>query len=275
MDHRTDPFLRVVDNELTIPGISGKYVFLHVSDTHICAWDEQSAPGEREESEKREQNWMRQKEAFAHDFGEPFSDAQRIPTTRGFEKILRFAKEENPRALLLTGDNLEYTHPAGERFLRQALQSAGVPFLCVPGNHESEALSGVWEPGVRVLDCSGFRVAAVDDRLQTVSAEDLDRLEALGEEGIPLIVMYHIPVSARANREEMRKYSVYFSVDDERADENGKRFVRFLETCPAVKMTLCGHIHGYSDTEISPGKRQITASQGMIGFVHRLTVRGE
>ena len=40
-------------------------------------------------------------------------------------------------------------------------------------------------------------------------------------------------------------------------------------------MTLCGHIHGYSDTEISPGKRQITASQGMIGFVHRLTVRGE
>ncbi len=51
--------------------------------------------------------------------------------------------------------------------------------------------------------------------------------------------------------------------------------MQFLPDCPAVKLVLCGHIHGYSDEEFAPGKRQITASQGMIGFIHRLTVRGE
>ena len=150
-----------------------------------------------------------------------------------------------------------------------------LPFLCVPGNHESASLPGVWEPGVRLLDYGEFRVAAVDDRLGSVSTEDLDRLEALGAEGIPLIVCCHIPVAAAPNRESMRRYGPYFSVDGETADENGRRFVRFLTDCPAVKLVLCGHIHGYSNEEIAPGKRQITSSQGMIGFIHRLTVRGE
>ena len=63
-------------------------------------------------------------------------------------------------------------------------------------------------------------------------------------------------------------------VDRESEDGNARRFVRFLEECDAVRLTLCGHIHGYSDTEIVPGKHQITASQGMIGFVGRLTVKG-
>lgn len=269
-----DPYIRVVDNALAIPGVRGRHVFLHVSDTHLCVWDGKSAPEERERSEAREAAWMRQKEAFAHSFGEPFGDAQRISTVEGFGKILSFAREEAPEALLLTGDNLEYMHPAGERLLESVLPACGVPFLCVPGNHETAALPGVWEGGVRVWESDGFRLVAVDDRTQSVSGEDLDRLEELAGEGIPMILLYHIPAAASGNREAMRKYGVYFSVDGERADEGGRRFVRFLETCPAVKMTLCGHIHGYSDTEIVPGRRQITASQGMIGFVHRLTVTG-
>ena len=269
-----DPYIQLIDNELKIPGVRGKHVFLHVSDTHLCAWDERSGPEEAEHSREREDAWMRQKEAFARSFGEPFGDAQRIPTVEGFGRLLSFAREEQPEALLLTGDNLEYMHPAGERILCEGLKGSGVPFLCVPGNHESAELPGVWEPGVRVLESDGFRIAAVDDRTQSVSEEDLDRLEALAAEGIPMILMYHIPAAASGNREAMRRFGVYFSVDGERADEGGRRFVRFLETCPAVRMTLCGHIHGYSDTEIVPGLRQITASQGMIGFVHRLTVTG-
>ena len=103
----------------------------------------------------------------------------------------------------------------------------------------------------------------------------MKKAAVIAEEGIPLIVCYHIPAAAQCNRDFMRRFGVYFSIDRETEDENGRRFVRFLETSPAVKMTLCGHIHGWSDTEIVPGKRQITASQGMIGFIHRLTVRGE
>jgi hypothetical protein len=126
-----------------------------------------------------------------------------------------------------------------------------------------------------VLDYKDLRIIGVDDRLKTVAAEDLDRLEALAAEGVPMIVCCHIPATASGNQEEMGRFGTYFTIDRESEDEGGRRFVRFLETAPAVKMVLCGHIHGYSDTEIVPGKRQITASQGMIGAIHRLTVRGE
>ena len=217
---------------------------------------------------------MRGKESFAHGFGEPFGDAQRITTVEGFKKLLSFAAEEKPEALVLTGDNLECMHAAGERFLASSLRNCGVPFFCVPGNHETDSCAGVWSPGIHVLESDGFRVVGVDDRRQTVTEEDLDRLEQLASEGIPMILAYHIPVSASGNREQMRRFGSYYCIDGETADENGKRFVRFIETCPQVKMTLCGHIHGYSDTELVPGKRQITASQGMIGFIHRLTVKG-
>ncbi len=270
-----DPYLRIIDNELILPGVKGEHVFFHVSDTHICASDELSTPEESENAAKWEANWMRGKEGFAKSFGEPFGDAQRISTVEGFEKILSFAAEEKPEALLLTGDNLECMHPAGERFLADRLKNCGIPFLCVPGNHESAVCAGAWESGVHVLESDGFRLVGVDNRTQSVSDRDLDLLNALSEDGIPMILLYHIPVSASGNREQMRRFGTYFSVDGETADENGQRFVRFLETCPQVRMTLCGHIHGYSDTEIVPGKRQITASQGMIGFIHRLTVKGE
>ena len=270
-----DPYIRVVDNELILPGMKGKRVFLHISDTHIAAWDDVSTEEEKAEAIVRDERWMIGKENFAKGFGEPFGDAQRIPTAEGFDKLLAFACEEKPDALILTGDNLEWMHPAGERFLSDRMKNFPLPFLCVPGNHEKAPLPGVWDPGVKVLDFGAFRLVGVDDTRKTVAPEDLDRLEEVAAEGVPMIVCYHIPVGAQTNRERMRQFGPYFSIDRETEDENGRRFVNFLETSPAVKMTLCGHVHGYSDTELVPGRRQITASQGMIGFVHRLTVRGE
>ncbi len=270
-----DPYLQITDNELVIPGLKRKRVFFHISDTHLAVRDALSTEEEARQAEEWEARWMVGKENFARSFGEHFSDAQRITTVEGFDKMLAFARDERPDALLFTGDNLECMHPAGERFLAARMKDCPLPFLAVPGNHESASLPGVWEPGVRILDYGDFRVVGVDDRLGTVSGEDLDRLAALGNEGIPMIVTCHIPVSTAMNRERMSKFSPYFFISDETADENGIRFVRFLMDCTAVKLVLCGHIHGYSDAEIAPGKRQITASQGMIGFIHRLTVRGE
>ena len=269
-----DPFLWIVDNELVIPGARGTHAFLHVSDTHLCVSDERSTAEEVAAAADWDARWMETKEQFARHFGEPFGSAQRVSTGEAFGRILAWAREERPDALLLSGDNLERMHPAGERWLARHLREYGGAFLCVPGNHEAEACPGAWESGVRTLEYGGFRIAAVDDRLRTVSSETLSRLEKLADEGLPMIVVCHVPVAAAGNRERMRRFGDYFVVDGETADENGRRFVRFLEEADVVKMVLCGHVHGYSDTEIVPGKRQITASQGMIGFVHRLTVRG-
>ena len=270
-----DPYLRVAEDELIIPGLRDQYVFFHISDTHLAVWDENSTEEEVRKAEAWEARWLRDKEICAREFGEPFGDAQRISTAEGFEKLIEFAEAEKPDALILTGDSLDRMHPAGERFLASKLAKCQLPFLAVPGNHEVGSLPGVWQPGVQILDYKDFRVVGVDDRLGTVSSEDLDQLERLGAEDIPMIVCCHIPISTDSNRKIMHRLDPYFFIEKETADENGIRFVEFLTGCTAVKLLLCGHIHGYSDTEVFPGKHQITASQGMIGFIHRLVVKGE
>ena len=35
-----DPCIWICDTELRIPGVKGEHVFLHISDTHLCAADE-------------------------------------------------------------------------------------------------------------------------------------------------------------------------------------------------------------------------------------------
>ena len=170
-----DPYLQIKDNELIVPGLRDKRVFFHISDTHLSVRDDLSTEEEARQAEEWEARWMVGKENFARGFGEPFGDAQRITTVEGFEKLLAFAREEKPDALLFTGDNLECMHPAGERYLAEKMKDCPLPFLCVPGNHESSSLPGVWEPGVKVLDYGDFRIAGADDRLGSVSAEDLGR----------------------------------------------------------------------------------------------------
>jgi len=37
---------------------------------------------------------------------------------------------------------------------------------------------------------------------------------------------------------------------------------------------ICGHVHGYYEMELVPGKPQIIGSQGMAGAVDIVTVKG-
>lgn len=277
-----DPFFWFKRNRLAIPGVRGEHLFMHISDTHISTVDEESTPEEREQTEKQEALWADFKEKFARGKlpfsqgnDEPYGDAQRISTVEAFEKHLALAKELKPEALLLSGDNLDHTHPAGERYLKRKLAEYEGKYLCVPGNHEDASCAGIWEPGVRTLEMEGFRIVAVDDSRRTVSAADLAALETLCGEGIPMIVLCHVPLSTPPCQEEMRRIMDYFYIDWETADAGGKAFVELCEKADAIRAVLCGHVHGYHAMEFAPGKLQVIGSQGMAGAVHLLTVAGQ
>ncbi len=276
---RDDSFFWFRRNRLEIPGVRGEHLLMHISDTHVSTVDELSTPDERELTEKQEALWADYKERFARgklDFAmgndEPYGDPQRIGTAAAFEKQLALACELKPEALLLSGDNLDHMHPAGERFLSRKMREYDGRFLCVPGNHEDAACEGVWAPDVRTLEFDGFRVAAIDNSRRTVSREDLDALRALCDEGVPTIVLCHVPIATPYCRDEMRRLIDYFYIDCETEDENGREFVSLCEKNDAVRAVLCGHVHGYHAMELAPGKPQVIASQGMAGAVHLLTV---
>ena len=279
---REDSFFWYKETRLVIPGVRGEHLFMHVTDTHVSVDDELSTPEERAETEKQEALWAVFKEKFARgelDFAkgndEPYGEPQKISTREAFEKQLALARELQPEALLLSGDNLDHSHPAGERYLARQLAAWGGRFLAVPGNHEAPVCEGVYGPGVRTLDFEGFRIAAVDDSQRTVSSEDLAALRALCEEGTPLIVLCHVPLATPPCREEMQRLIEYFYIDCETEDENGRAFVSLCEKNETVRAVICGHVHGFHAVELAPGKPQIVGSQGMAGAVHLLTVAGE
>ncbi len=277
-----DSFFWFRRNRLTVPGVKGEHLLMHISDTHLNVTDELSTPEERAESEKQEAMWAVFKEKFARgqlDFAkgndEPYGEPQRISTVEAFEKQLALAEELKPEALLLSGDNLERMHPAGQRYLRRKLEAYGGRFLCVPGNHEDAECEGVWSPGVRTLELEGFRVTAVDNSKKTVSPADLAALKALCKEGVPVIVLCHIPIATPFCRDAMGDLMEYFYIDAETAEENAREFISLCESSEAIRAVLCGHVHGYHAVEFAPGKPQIIGSQGMAGAVDLFTVAGD
>ena len=276
-----DSFFWFKRTRLVIPGVQGTHLLMHITDTHISTADAQSTPEEREQTKKQELLWASYKEKFARgllDFSkgndEPYGDAQRISTVEAFEKQLALARELQPEALLLSGDNLDHMHPAGERYLARKLAEYGGPFLCVPGNHEDAACPGVWSPGVRTLELPGFRVAAVDNSRKTVAPADVEALRALCAEGVPLIVLCHVPICTPCSAEALRNVYDYFYMERETADDAGRAFISLCESDDAIRAVLCGHVHGYHAAELVPGKPQIIGSQGMAGAVHLVTVCG-
>ncbi len=267
-----DGFFWYKKNRLLIPGVRGTHLFMHVTDTHLCVCDELSTEEEREKVREQEALWVKYKEFFAQKNGEPYGDAQRISTVAAFEKQMALARSLHPEALLLSGDNLDHMHPAGERYLARRLAEYGGKVICVPGNHEAPACAGVWSEGVGVFDFDGFRIAAVDDSAMTVSSGDLDALRSLCGEGVPLILLCHVPVETACCHAEMQPLHPYFYIHRDTEDANARAFIELCETNDTIRALICGHVHGYHATELAPGKPQIVGSQGMAGAVHLLTV---
>lgn len=274
MSMTQDGFFWFRENSVIIPGVRGEHLLMHITDTHLHVWDDLSTEEERDEAERQEARWMSGKEGYAKDNGEPYGDEQKIPSTEAFEKLLALAEELRPEMLLLSGDNLDYMHPAGERYLAKKLSGYRGKFLAVPGNHEIERCEGVWELGLQVCDLGEFVIAGVDDRKKTVSDDDLAKLTALCDEGKQVIVLCHIPVSTECCKETLIKLDPYFFIDGSE-DENARQYVSLLKDCENVKAVVCGHVHGYHRVEIAPGKPQIIGSQGMAGAVDLIKVKGE
>ena len=275
-------FYQITENELLLPGVRGEHVFLHISDTHVSVSDALSTDNEREKAEKQEESWQRQRKSFAEAFHEPFLPEHEIPSAEALHKFFAFAEKERPECLLLSGDILDYRHPAGFRLLEKELSGYGGEYLFVPGNHEGDYEShpeltafNRGSAGVTVYHGDGFLVAALDDSGKTVSERQLEELRAISEGSIPTVLLTHIPIATAQNAGEMKRFGDYFSISEKSEDANARELVRLLSgpDC-AVCAILCGHVHGYHSSVYAGDRRQICASSGLVGFVHRFTVRG-
>lgn len=276
-------FYQITQNELVIPGVKGEHVFIHISDTHASCIDELSTPAEIERAKKAEAAWGWVKIDFARHFGEPFNEEHKIPSYEATHKLIEYAKSEKPERLLLSGDILDYVHPAGLRFLEKELAFYGNEYLFVPGNHEGRydknpcltVFNGGSE-GITEYHGDGFIIAAVDDSNKSISDLQLARLKELSSGSTPVVLLMHIPIATDDNMEEMKRFGEYYLITEKSEDENAREFVKTLyDANSAVCCILCGHVHGYHVSNYSGKKKQICASSGLVGFAHRFVIKGE
>jgi DNA repair exonuclease SbcCD nuclease subunit len=278
MSEKFDKFFWFRNNRILIDGVKREHLFMHISDLHLHVIDDLSTPEEKAKAIEKESAWLEGKEKYAESAGEPFGDEQRISSVAAFEKHLKLAEKLRPEALLITGDTLNYMHPAGERYLRKKLmdyKNKGGQFICVPGNHEDDNLVDLWDAQLRVYEFEGFRIIAVNDNKHTLEDESILRLEALCNENIPLIIICHIPLLTDSCRNDIENAGAYFYIDENSEDIKARKFVSIIKNCDTVKAVVCGHLHRYVNCEIATGKSQIIGSQGMAGAVDLITVCGK
>lgn len=273
-----DNFINEVCSEISLPCPGRQYTFLHISDSHINAWDELSTDAENEKARQHEKSWDVVKEDFARHYHEPFGDEHRIPSTDAFAKMIGIINEKKPDMLLMSGDMVDFIYPAALRFFKKQLEKLCVPYMFVPGNHEGDINTDerLWPftggSDIQVKEFDGFSVVGINDCGKTVSDTQLAQLTEYLDKNIPTIVMMHIPVVTSFNREKLSNVSTYFFIDEANTDKNGAALIEQLKR-DNVKLLLCGHVHGMNVSEYAAGKTQFCASSAMAGFIHRLNIK--
>lgn len=277
-----EQFYNIVKNDISLSGVQGTHRFLHISDTHASCLGAEPTDRQLELYNHSQEEWRRNRKYFAEHFGEPFNETHTAPAAEQLKKLFDYAKKEDPELLLMSGDILDYVHEAGIEYFKGLLKDYGGKYMFAPGNHDGSYTQNPVltvfnndSSDVAVYERDGFTVAAIDNCRKNLSDEQLGTLKKLSKGGKPVILLQHVPIVTEYNAKEMSKYEEYYLMSGQTEKENAKEYIK-LVTDPesAVKCILCGHVHGYQVSEFAPGRKQICASSGLVGFVHEFTVHG-
>ncbi|MFB1488380.1 MULTISPECIES: 3',5'-cyclic-AMP phosphodiesterase [unclassified Thiocapsa] len=180
-----------------------------------------------------------------HLFADPDGQLLGVTTRRSFGAVLELALAHSPPAdaLVLTGDLVHDESREGYRALRRLLDCIGLPYYCIPGNHDSrplmEELLGPAALGpVAVRNLGDWNLVFLDSTQPGREGGRIGRArlaalrDTLAAHPSPTILFLHqhpIPVqSAWMDR---------LSVD------NGDELIALCDRHPQVKALVCGHIH--------------------------------
>lgn len=167
-------------------------------------------------------------------------------TRRTFEMVVDLARKRfwPPDVTLLTGDLVHDSAPDGYRYLKQQLDAQGIPFFCVPGNHDlphliDSMLSAGSGDTVRGLQRNGWNLLLLDSTLRSSEGGHLSRSQLDGlahaleahRDLHTLIGLHHQPVPVG---------STWL---DSMVLDNADDLFAIIDRHPQVRLVLCGHIH--------------------------------
>jgi Icc protein len=203
-----------------------------------------------------------------HLYAEPGQRLLGQNTRRTLETVLSLAQARHwpPDAIVLTGDLVHDEQPAAYRYLRERFTALGVPYHCIPGNHDRlDLIVGHLDPGA----ASALRVVAA-------GAWDLLLLDSTvpGEEGgkLPAHVLAALKTQLRAGHARPTLVFLHHHLQplgsrwiDTMQVDNGAAVVAELARHPQIRAVLCGHVHQEAEQDVH-GLRLLATPSTCVQF---------
>jgi Icc protein len=189
-------------------------------------------------------------------------------TRRTLETVLGLAQARHwpPDAIVLTGDIVHDEQPAAYRYVRERFDALGVPYHCIPGNHDRLDLL------VGHLDTD----AASALRVVTAGTWDLVLLDSTvpGEEGghLPGHVLAALTAHLQASGDRPALIFLHHHLQplgsrwiDTMQVDNGAAVVAVLARYPQIRAVICGHVHQNAEQE-ADGLRLLATPSTCVQF---------
>lgn len=176
-----------------------------------------------------------------------------INTEYYFHRVLDHAFAANPiiDLILVTGDLTQ--HPARESYRRiaQKLQTYGISCICLPGNHDDDAMMrsalNVGQVGCNKQTVIGnWQIIALNSRIPGKPGGRLEKQE-----------LSFLEDCLRAYPDRHTLIAVHHhcqTIDSPWLDammiENNEEFLAVLRRYPEIKAVTCGHIHQVIDQQV-------------------------
>jgi hypothetical protein len=268
---------------------------LHVADVHLGVIDERDA------------DWQPTCEGlgarFHHRHDNHDSDGRPIPQETAFAGMLQEARGNGVDLLALGGDIVDFPAVANVELARRLLDESGLTWIYTAGNHDwcylgtppTDDTRRAWRPALSHLDrgqphfrrhdVGGLCFLAVDNSTYQIDAEQLEATGAALADGLPTVVMIHVPISLPTLRPAAMaalKGSPCLMADpdwdaEERAEHGvgewppeTHAFVRLLSHADNLVAVLAGHYHIPHADGLSSTAVQYMAPAGYAGRSRRV-----
>lgn len=274
-DSLKDWEMQVTEEEIKIPGVSGAYDILFLTDTHVVIKDENDS------EQVRPYRGTRHKQ---------FHNEEGVSASEQFEDWINYANEQEVDAVFFGGDIIDYPSEGNLEFLEAQLERLEMPYLYTLGNHDwtfpweymtekgGDAYLPLLEPymsGDTVLhtwETEDLLVIAVDDSSGQINEEALEEYKELLKMKKPVILLVHVPFLTQSVLTEAKNVwptAVVLGGGNYGGIYPNEYSEEFIELTTAkdspVELVLAGHVHFY-DKDYIVGDREVLQLVGDAGF---------
>ena len=259
--------------ELVIPGMTGSFKIMHITDAHV------SPDSPLDPDEVRERAAEKRSGALGGKTGLSYEE--------NLDILMEYGKSEGCDLFVFSGDMMAFSSAGIVEYLLPIISSSG-EYIFVPGNHEEGArkypgyssLMTEVAPGLQIKEFPFFDVIGLDNnggRLDESAYKTL-KSRLLGDK--PIILVQHRPVTAEPLlsdfREIHKNVGFYFFGYKDNGYESREELLRLLrEEKTALAAVLAGHLHIGHEDLYDNGVPQYVTAPAFGGGARMIIIEGE